>query len=213
MTASESAVTPATPLTSRGISTRERILQSAAEVLAERGYAGSTLNDFAERAKTKAGSLYYYFESREDLIREIMTRGITETIDHVTAAVDALPDEATSQDRLAAAISAQVRYLLTENNIARASIRALGQAPADVEGPAILLHRDYGHYLGRLIDDATKDGFIDAGIDSRVLRLLIAGAANWCTAWYNPDGDASVEVIAELAARLSTGRVAPGSSR
>jgi AcrR family transcriptional regulator len=211
MRASEPPAAPSTPLTSRGESTRERILQSAAEVLAERGYAGSTLNDFADRANTKAGSLYYYFESREDLIREIMTRGITETIEHVTAAVDALPPEATSQDRLAAAISAQVRYLLTENNIARASIRALGQAPPDVQGPAIVLHREYGHYLAKLIDDATHDGYVDASIDSRVLRLLIAGAANWSTAWYSPQGDASVEVIAELAGRLATGRIAPAT--
>jgi AcrR family transcriptional regulator len=200
----------ATPtLTSRGESTRERILQSAAGVLAEHGYAGSTLNDIAERAGTKAGSLYYYFASREDLIREIMTRGIIETMAHVTAAVDALEPSATSQDRLAAAVAAQVRYLLTENNIARASIRTLGQAPTEVEGPAIELHRDYGRYLATLIDDATADGFLDPSIDSRVLRLLIAGAANWCTAWYQPGGEASVEDIADLAARLATGRLSP----
>src|ERR1700685_4165192 len=125
---------PAVPLTSRGESTRERILQCAAQVLGERGYAGTTLNEIADRANTKAGSLYYYFESREELIREIMTRGITETIDHVAAAVESLPPGATSQDRLAAAISAHVTYLLTESNIARASIRALGQAPVEVQG-------------------------------------------------------------------------------
>jgi AcrR family transcriptional regulator len=199
--------TPA--LTSRGESTRERILQSAAEVLAERGYAGSTLNDIADRANTKAGSLYYYFDSREELIREIMTRGITETIDHVTAAVDALEPTATSRERLASAIMAHVRYLLIENNIARASIRTLGQAPSEVEGPAIEFHRQYGRYLGKLIEDATRDGFIDASIDSRVLRLLIVGAANWSTAWYRAEGDASVDEIAELAARLATGRISP----
>jgi TetR/AcrR family transcriptional regulator, cholesterol catabolism regulator len=210
---SEPAASPSAPLTSRGESTRERILQSAAEVLAERGYAGSTLSEFADRASTKAGSLYYYFESREVLIREIMTRGITETIDHVTAAVDGLPPEATSQERLAAAISAHVRYLLTDSNIARASIRALGQAPVEVQGAAIVLHREYGRYLAKLIDDATHDGYLDASIDSRVLRLLIAGAANWSTAWYDPDGEASVDEIAELAARLATGRITPAAGR
>ncbi|MFC4944207.1 TetR/AcrR family transcriptional regulator [Pseudonocardia sp. GCM10023141] len=200
------------PLTSRGESTRERILQSAAGVLAEHGYAGSTLNDIAERAGTKAGSLYYYFASREDLIREIMTRGITETLAHVIAAVDALEPSASSQDRLAAAVTAHVRYLLTENDIARAAIRTLGQAPADVEGPAIELHRDYGRYLSTLIDDATADGFLDPAIDGRVLRLLIAGALNWSTAWFRPEGPASVAEIADLAARLATGRIAPAPS-
>ena len=207
------AASPSAPLTSRGESTRERILQCAAEVLAERGYAGTTQNDIAERANTKAGSLYYYFDSREELIREIMTRGITETIDHVAAAVEALPADATSQDRLAAAITAHVRYLLTESNIARASIRALGQAPPEVQGTAILLHREYGRTLGRLIDDAVEDGFIDSSVDTRVLRLLIVGAANWSTAWYNPDGDSSVDEIAEVAARLATGTIAVSRRR
>jgi TetR/AcrR family transcriptional regulator, cholesterol catabolism regulator len=209
MKLSEPARSPSAPLTSRGESTRERILQSAAEVIAERGYAGSTLNDFADRASTKAGSLYYYFESREDLIREIMTRGITETIEHVTAAIDNLLPAATSRDRLAAAVSAHVRYLLTDSNIARASIRALGQAPLEVQGPALVLHREYGRYLAQLIDDATNDGYLDPSIDSRIFRLLIAGAANWSSAWYDPNGEASVDQIAELAARLSTGQVAP----
>lgn len=197
----------AAALTSRGESTRERILQSAAEVLAEHGYAGSTLNDIADRAGTKAGSLYYYFTSREDLIREIMTRGITETLEHVTAAVETLAETATSQERLSAAIRAHVRYLLIENNIARASIRTLGQAPPEVEGPAIELHREYGRYLGALIKAATADGFLDPSIDSRVLRLLIVGAANWSTAWYRPGGEASVDDIADLAARIATGRL------
>lgn len=196
-----------TALTSRGESTRERILQSGAEVLAEHGYAGCTLGDIADRAGTKAGNLYYYFDNREDLIREIMTRGITETLAHVTAAVDELATTATSQERVSVAIKAHVRYSLTENRIARAAIRTLGQAPPEVEEPAIALHREYGRYLASLIDDAVADGFYDETVDPRVLRLLVAGAANWSTAWYRPDGPASVDEIADLAARLATGRI------
>ncbi|MCW2854230.1 MAG: TetR/AcrR family transcriptional regulator [Nocardioides sp.] len=191
------------PLTARGASTRERILQSGAVVLAENGYSGTTLVDIAARAKTKAGSLYYYFASREDLIREIMTRGITETHAYVAHAVDSLPPGATSRDRLAAAIVEQVRYLLKENDIARASIRTLGQAPPEVEGPAIELHRVYGRYVAALIDAACEDGYIDPRTDGRVLRLLIMGAANWSTAWYNPKGSASVDEIAETLVRMA----------
>ena len=108
----------AIPLTSRGESTRERILQSAASVLAEKGYSGSTLADIAARADIKAGSLYYYFESREELIRQIMTRGIIETHAHVNGAVELLPPEANSRDRLAAAIAAHVRGLLMHKQAA-----------------------------------------------------------------------------------------------
>jgi AcrR family transcriptional regulator len=195
-------------LTTRGRSTRERILQSTAQVLAEKGYAGSTLADIADRASTKAGSLYYYFDSREDMIREVMTRGITETLSHVREAVDSLGPDATSRDRLAAAISGQVRYLLTESDIARASIRTLGQAPPEVQGPAIELHRIYGAYLANLIERAQSDGYIAAGADTVLVRLLVAGAANWSTAWYNPQGRASVDDIAETLVQMTLGELA-----
>jgi TetR/AcrR family transcriptional regulator, cholesterol catabolism regulator len=199
--------TAETLLTTRGLSTRERILQCAAQVLAEKGYAGSTLADIADRANTKAGSLYYYFDSREGMIREIMTRGIVETQSHVSRAVDDLGPDATSRDRLAAAISAQVRYLLTENDIARASIRTLGQAPPEVQGPAIDLHRVYSAYLANLIEQAQSDGYIAATADVRLVRLLVAGAANWSTAWYRPTGPASVDEIADTLVQMTLGEL------
>lgn len=199
--------TTATVLTMRGLSTRERILQCAAQVLAEKGYAGSTLADIADRANTKAGSLYYYFDSREDMIREIMTRGIVETQSHVSRAVDDLGPDANSRDRLAVAISAQVRYLLTENDIARASIRTLGQAPAEVQGPAIELHRVYSAYLADLLEHAQADGHISPAADIRLVRLLVAGAANWSTAWYKPEGRATVDQIAETLVQMTLGQL------
>lgn len=211
---STDASTTDTALTIRGRSTRERILQCAAQVLAEKGYAGSTLADIADRANTKAGSLYYYFDSREDMIREIMTRGIVETQSHVSQAVDELGPDASSRDRLAVAISAQVRYLLTENDIARASIRTLGQAPAEVQGPAIELHRVYSAYLADLIEHAQADGHISPDADARLVRLLVAGAANWSTAWYNPQGRATVDHIAETLVKMTLGELGgPATAR
>ncbi|SEE82608.1 DNA-binding transcriptional regulator, AcrR family [Rhodococcus jostii] len=199
--------TPAT--TPRGESTKERIMQGAARVLAKRGYAATTLADIAKAAGVKAGSLYYYMENKEDLIRDLMTRGIVETHAYVEDAVQSLGQDATSQDRLGAAIAAHMRYMLTKNDIARASIRTLGQAPAEVQGPAIELHRSYGHYFSALIEDAKTDGFLAPDIDARVLRLLIIGAANWSTAWYQPTGAESADGIAELLVRMAFGDMLP----
>jgi AcrR family transcriptional regulator len=55
--------------------TRRRILDAAAEVFSEQGY-GARLSDIAERAGMKTGSLYYHFDSREDLVAEVLRLGI-----------------------------------------------------------------------------------------------------------------------------------------
>lgn len=184
-------------------------MQSAARVLARKGYAATTLAEIAEGAGTKAGSMYYYIDNREGLIRGLMTRGIIETHAYVKHAVENLGSDATSQDRLGAAIGAHMRFMLTENDIARASIRTLGQAPPDVQGPAIELHRRYGHYFSSLIEDAKSDGFLATDVDARLLRLLIIGAANWSTAWYQTTGANSADDIAELLVRMARGDLLP----
>jgi AcrR family transcriptional regulator len=186
----------------RGESTRERVLQSAARVLSERGYAAATLNEIARGADTKAGSLYYYFDSRESLIREVMTRGINETLAHVQAALDGLPPGASSKERLSAVIKAHVEHVLSGSDIARASIRILGQAPDDVQGPAIALHRSYGRTLASLISAAAHDGYLSSDIDERLLRLLLVGAANWATMWFDPAGPSTAADVGETLAAI-----------
>ena len=54
---------------------REQILDAAAKVLARRGYAATTLAEIAEEVGSAgAGSLYYHFDSREQLIGREHTR-------------------------------------------------------------------------------------------------------------------------------------------
>src|SRR5690242_10810093 len=57
---------------SKSIARRQRILDAAARALAEQGYSEAKLSDIAEEAGTHAGSLYYYFPSREHLMEEVL---------------------------------------------------------------------------------------------------------------------------------------------
>jgi TetR/AcrR family transcriptional regulator, transcriptional repressor for nem operon len=59
------------PRTARGRATRERIVQAAAELVAERGVAGTSLEDVCERARASKSQLYLYFADRDDLLRAV----------------------------------------------------------------------------------------------------------------------------------------------
>jgi TetR/AcrR family transcriptional regulator, transcriptional repressor for nem operon len=62
-----------TPRTARGRATRERIVQAAAELIAERGVAGTSLDDVRERAQASKSQLYLYFADRDELLRSVAT--------------------------------------------------------------------------------------------------------------------------------------------
>ena len=56
--------------------TRERILDAAAHVFAEHGYAAGTTNRIAEQARVSIGSLYQYFPHKDAILAEILIRHI-----------------------------------------------------------------------------------------------------------------------------------------
>ena len=76
--------------TARGRATRERILQAAAELVAEKGAAGMSLDDVRKRTGASRSQLYHYFEDRDALVRAVIdvTTGAVlgrqgELLDHV----------------------------------------------------------------------------------------------------------------------------------
>src|SRR6266849_6189675 len=59
------------PRTAQGRATRERIVQAAAGLVAERGVAHTSLDDVRERARASKSQLYLYFRDRDDLLRAV----------------------------------------------------------------------------------------------------------------------------------------------
>ena len=59
------------PRTARGRATRERIVRAATELVAERGVAGTSLDDVRELAQASKSQLYLYFADRDELLRAV----------------------------------------------------------------------------------------------------------------------------------------------
>ncbi|OUR86920.1 TetR family transcriptional regulator, partial [Cycloclasticus sp. 44_32_T64] len=63
--------------------TREKILDAAASLFSQQGYNGTALRDIASALDMKAGSLYYHFDSKEQLVLEILKIGLENIIQTV----------------------------------------------------------------------------------------------------------------------------------
>jgi TetR/AcrR family transcriptional repressor of nem operon len=71
------------PKTPRGRATRERIVTAASELIAERGVAGTSLDDVIDRAAVSKGQLYHYFEDRTALLRAVIAHNADGVLDYV----------------------------------------------------------------------------------------------------------------------------------
>ncbi len=90
MPAAPDIVVSATPPRRRkGERTAERILDAAEALFAEKGYAGTTLRDVANRVGLRTPSLYNHFPNKDSLYAAVLERGIRPVLDVLTEVVEA----------------------------------------------------------------------------------------------------------------------------
>jgi AcrR family transcriptional regulator len=77
---------------------RERLVASAGELLHRRGADGPTLAEIAQAADVPPGNVYYYFKTRDDLVRAV----IAARADEIRALLDSLENRSTPRARLKA---------------------------------------------------------------------------------------------------------------
>ena len=91
---------------------RDRILSSAALLFCEHGYAGVSMRKIAENCEMKAGSLYYHFTSKDQILTEVLNIGIQKVHAAVANALSDTPKDALATDKLRLAVSGHLHALL-----------------------------------------------------------------------------------------------------
>jgi AcrR family transcriptional regulator len=71
---------------------RTEIVRAGLKVFAQKGFAGATMDDIALELEATKGLLYYHFNTKEDLLREILARNeLTAGFETILDGLDALP--------------------------------------------------------------------------------------------------------------------------
>jgi AcrR family transcriptional regulator len=87
------------PRSRKGVQTRARLLDAAKQVFEERGFLEARISDIAERAGVSHGAFYHYFDSKEQVFREVATaldERLSEPMDQIIFA----PSAGGPRDRL-----------------------------------------------------------------------------------------------------------------
>ena len=166
--------------------TRQRILDAAARTFRDKGYAATTLNDIANAARLRAGSIYYHFESKEQILEEVFDIGIKRISDAVLRDVGALPDDAPPSEKIRVGMETHLRTLLQHGPYASANIRVFGQSPRSVQLKTMRLREVYEDFWRDLFTEAREAGEIERNFDLSLIRMFLFGALNWTVEWYKP---------------------------
>ena len=156
------------PRQQRAHDTKAKILKAAARSFSIDGYAATAMNDIVAEAASTKGAVYFHFDSKEAIARELINhwltalRGIRQSTDE-----SAIP----SIEQLAAFFNGSAA-LIADDALARAGLRLTTEAGVETAPPAF---RKWVELVSRLVDTAIADGQLPASAAQRLAVNLCAG--------------------------------------
>lgn len=159
------------PKQARSRDKRERILDSAAEVFNQVGYAGSSLNLIAETAGVSKGAVQFHFSTKEEVAQAVVNE------EH--AVVMQLASEVSSTGAVAIEQTVMLSHMMAEqlivNPIVRGGIRLTIEMSFTDSSP-VEPFRDWVLLCESLLRRAKEDGDIAQSVDPVALANHVAGA-------------------------------------
>ncbi|HSH10216.1 MAG TPA: TetR/AcrR family transcriptional regulator [Ilumatobacter sp.] len=164
---------------------RARIMDEAATSFLHHGYPATSLRQIATAVGMKAGSIYYHFASKEELLTAILQRGISV----MQAAFDDAERTAPTNPaaaRVEAHVRAHLAALFENGPYTAAHVMTFRTAPAAVREAIVPVRDAYEARWTELLARMQSDGLIAAGVDVHVARLILFGAMNSTVEWFDP---------------------------
>lgn len=177
---------------------RERIVNAAAVLFREQGYAAVSLRQIASEAGVTTGSVYHHFASKDDAVLAVMNGAHNVILTEVSGAVGFLGHRATALQKLLAAVDAHIDSLFGANSLPAATIRIFHQVPKAVRIATLPSRHAYERYWVSLLEECRANELIEPDRDLNILVPLIFGAMNWLLEWVDVDRHSLDDVKEEV---------------
>jgi len=189
---------------------RQAILRAAARMFNERGFHETSLADIAASLHVTKPTLYYYVESKEDMLAQIAAMALEGA---EALFVTASREGKDALDALRIFVRGYVERMTSDPGRCLLTIRHTRVAPA-VSAEITAGFRRIDSFARELLEKGMRDGSI-RDCDVRMATFALYGAINWVPNWFDDAGpltpaeagDALFEVFANgVAAKRSGGK-------
>ena len=174
---------------------RQEILRTAARLFQEQGYDGTSMNDVAAALKLSKGGLYHHFQSKDEILFDLMNHAMDITEERVIAPAKMIADP---EERLRAVIRRHMGVVMSERD-REITVMLHENHPLS---PALRKRinarkKDYVHFLENLIAEVQRQRDYKGGVSPRAAAFALLGMINWIYQWYRPEGSLREEGLAQ----------------
>jgi AcrR family transcriptional regulator len=178
---------------------RAEIYRTAAAIIRERGFAGTSVNDIARAlGMTKAG-LYHYISGKEALLFEIMNFGMERVDAEVVRPVKGVRDPA---DRLRQLLVRHARIATRARGAVSLVMEETRALPPPLRKKIMRRMRAYFDVVRDTLKELEAAGQLQ-DVDPTVAAFSLFGTIHWLPRWFRPGGRLTVEDAADEIAKVA----------
>lgn len=181
---------------------RQEVIDVAARIFNEKGYEATSIQEIAEEVGILKGSLYYYIDTKEDLLFSV----IEEAYDAALNLVERLEQRDGGALELIEALVHGHAEVFSKNYVQTSVFFREFRALSEERQKTIREAGDvYIRFLVSQIRRGQRSGEVKSEINPRLSAIGIIGMMNSMAFWYRPDGPASAAQIGREFSRLVIG--------
>ncbi len=181
---------------------RQEVMNVAARIFSEKGYEATSIQEIAEEVGILKGSLYYYIDTKEDLLFGV----IKEAYDSALGVIKELEQREGSALELIEALVCRHAEVFAatrlQSSVFFREFRALSEERQKTIREAAVV---YNRFVVAQIRRGQQSGEIKPEINARLAAIGIIGMMNSMAFWYRPEGSATVAQIGAEFSQLVIG--------
>jgi len=179
------------------VDSRQEILRTAARLFQQRGYDATSMNDVAAALKLSKGGLYHHFQSKDEILFEIMDHAMEITQERVINPVRSIADP---EERLRALIRLHIEVVLSpRDREITVMLHENHPLPPSLRKRINARKKDYIHFLESLLDEVQKQPqrtrYASGHVSPRAAAFALLGMINWIYQWYKPEGELQAQTL------------------
>jgi TetR/AcrR family transcriptional regulator, cholesterol catabolism regulator len=182
---------------------RQEILRTAARLFQQRGYDATSMNDVAAALRLSKGGLYHHFQSKDEILFEIMNHAMEITQERVVKPVHGIADP---EERLRALIRRHIEVVLSpQDREITVMLHENHPLPPSLRKRINARKKEYVHFLEKLMAEAqqkrneknvkrasehqSRTQSAKGRVSPRAAAFALLGMINWIYQWYKPEGE------------------------
>jgi AcrR family transcriptional regulator len=176
------------------LDSRQEILRMAARLFQQQGYDATSMNDVATSLKVSKAGLYHHFQSKDEILFELMNHALDITQERVVDRVRGIADP---EERLRLLIRLHVEVILSvRDREITVLLHENHPLPPSRRKRINARKKEYVHFVEKLVSEVQQSRPSRRNVSSRAAAFALLGMINWIYQWYKPEGALNSQQIA-----------------